>query len=58
MKQFVFSNEIIETGIQEIDDQIFDSYPRATLPLANTSVFPASTGQFVSGEIIYQGSSW
>lgn len=57
MKQFVFSNEIIETGIQEIDDQIFDSYPRATLALANTTVFPASTGQFVSGEIIYQGSS-
>jgi len=57
MKQFVFSNEIIETGIQEIDDQIFDSYPRATLALANTIVFPASTGQFVSGEIIYQGSS-
>jgi hypothetical protein len=57
MKQFVFSNEIIQTGIDEIDGQIFDAYPRATLALANTTVFPASTGQFVSGEIIYQGSS-
>jgi len=57
MKQFVFSNEIIETGVNEIDAQIFDSYPRATLSLANTIVFPASTGQFVPGEIIYQGTS-
>jgi hypothetical protein len=57
MKQFVFSNEIIQTGVQEIDGQIFDAYPRATLVLANTTVFPASTGSFVPGEIIYQGSS-
>ncbi len=57
MKQFVFSNEVIETGIDEIDGQIFDAYPRSTLSLANTSIFPASTGTFVPGEIIYQGSS-
>jgi len=57
MKQFVFSNEIIETGIPEVDDQIFDSYPRAMLSFANTTVFPATTGEFVPGEIIYQGSS-
>lgn len=57
MKQFVFSSEIIETGVDEIDSQIFDSYPRATLALANTTIFPASTGSFLSGEIIYQGDS-
>ena len=57
LKQFVFSEEIISTGVDEIDDQIFDSYKRATLPLANTTVFPAGTGSFVPGEIIYQGSS-
>ena len=57
MKQFVFSNEIIQTGVAEIDDQIFDSYPRSTLPLANTTIFPESTGSFLPGEIIYQGAS-
>jgi hypothetical protein len=57
LKQFVFSEEIISTGVDEIDDQIFDSYKRASLPIANTTVFPAGTGSFVPGEIIYQGSS-
>ena len=57
LKQFVFSEEIISTGIDEIDDQIFDSYKRASLPLANTTIFPAGTGSFVPGEIVYQGSS-
>jgi hypothetical protein len=57
LKQFVFSEEIISTGVDEIDDQIFDSYKRASLPIASTTVFPAGTGSFVSGEIIYQGSS-
>ena len=57
LKQFVFSEEIISTGVDEIDDQIFDSYKRASLPLANTTVFPAGTGSFIPGEIIYQGSS-
>jgi len=57
LKQFVFSEEIISTGVDEIDNQIFDSYKRASLPLANTTVFPAGTGSFVPGEIIYQGSS-
>lgn len=57
LKQFVFSEEIISTGVDEIDDQIFDSYKRASLPLANTTVFPAGTGSFIPGEIVYQGSS-
>jgi len=57
MKQFVFSEEIISTGVKEIDDQAFDEYKRSTLTLANTTVFPAGTGIFTPGEIIYQGSS-
>lgn len=48
-KQFVFSEEVISTGIDEIDDQIFDSYRR-------TKFVPAAGGQgtFERGEIIYQ----
>jgi hypothetical protein len=57
LKQFVFSEEIISTGVDEIDDQIFDSYKRASIPIANTTVFPAGTGSFIPGEIIYQGAS-
>lgn len=57
LKQYVFSEEIISTGITEIDAQAFDEYKRSKLPLANTSIFPASTGSFIPGEIIYQGSS-
>jgi len=57
MKQYVFSEEIISTGVEEIDGQAFDEYKRSVLYLANTTVFPASTGSFVPGEIIYQGNS-
>jgi hypothetical protein len=57
MKQYVFSEEIISTGVGEIDDQAFDEYKRSKLLFANTSVFPAGTGSFVPGEIIYQGTS-
>lgn len=57
MKQYIFSEEIISTGVKEIDDQAFDEYKRSFIPLANTTVFPAGTGIFVPGEIIYQGSS-
>jgi hypothetical protein len=52
LKQFVFSNEVIETGISEIDSQIFDSYTRNRI-----SLNAGGTGAFVSNEIIYQGSS-
>ena len=31
LKQFVFSNEIVETGFQEIDEQIRDNYSRTKL---------------------------
>jgi hypothetical protein len=51
LKQYVFSNEIIETGINEIDRQIRDSYPRTRL------VFDTVVGNFLNDEIIYQGNS-
>ena len=49
LKQFVFSNEIVETGIEEIDDQIRDAYPRTRISLAS------GTGTFVDDEVVYQG---
>jgi hypothetical protein len=52
LKQFVFSNEVIETGISEIDSQIFDSYTRNRI-----SLNAGGTGTFVAKEIVYQGSS-
>ena len=52
MKQFVFSEEIINTGIQEVDNQIFDSYKRTRLALSNTG-----SGTYLSSEIVYQGAN-
>jgi hypothetical protein len=54
LKQFVFSEEVISTGIQEIDNQIFDSYKRTQLAVANTA---NSQGNYLVNEIVYQGSS-
>lgn len=51
MKQFVFSNEIIQTGIEEIDVQIRDSYPRTRL------TFTTVNGKFLNDEIVYQGAN-
>ena len=51
LKQFVFSDEIIDTGVDEIDVQVFDAYRRTRIPFADNG-----QGSFVSGEIIYQGS--
>jgi hypothetical protein len=51
MKQFVFSNEIIQTGIAEVDSQIRDSYPRTRL------TFTTVTGKFLNDEIVYQGAN-
>jgi hypothetical protein len=45
----VFSNELISTGIPEIDDQIRDAYPRTRISLTSGS------GTFVNDEIVYQG---
>ena len=51
LKQFVFSNEIIQTGFVEIDDQVRDEYPRTRLTLSS-----GGTGKFVNDEIVYQGT--
>ena len=52
LKQFVFSDELIETGRTEIDEQAFDSYKRTRLDVPITG-----TGKYEVGEIVYQGSS-
>lgn len=51
MKQYVFSEEPISTGIQELDEQAKEEY-RKTLLVLNTG-----TGAFVANEIVYQGNS-
>lgn len=51
MKQFVFSSEIIKTGIDEIDSQIREEYPRTRITL-NTS-----NGMFLKDEIVFQGAN-
>jgi hypothetical protein len=52
MKQYVFSSEIIETGVAEIDDTMKAYYPRTRISLTS-----GGTGRFVNDEIVYQGSS-
>ena len=52
LKQYVFSNEIIQTGFVEIDDQVRDEYPRIRLSLS-----AGGTGKFVNDEIVYQGTN-
>lgn len=49
VKQFVFSNEVIETGNYIIDEQIRYNYPTTRITLTS------GTGSFVKDEIIYQG---
>jgi len=48
LKQFVFSNEVVETGNAEIDGQIKDAYPRTRLTLN-----AGGSGTFVPDEIIF-----
>jgi hypothetical protein len=50
MKKFVFSNEIISTGIDDIDSQIRDHYRRSQLSFSSTG----GTGAFVPDEVVYQ----
>jgi hypothetical protein len=52
MKQFVFSEEYIVTGNDEIDGQIRDSYKRERITMAS-----GGTGTYVQDEIVYQGVS-
>ena len=51
MKQFYFSNEIIDTGINDIDDNIRNYYSKVRISLGTGS------GKFLNDEIVYQGSS-
>jgi hypothetical protein len=51
LKQFVFSNEFIETGIADIDNNIRDSYSRIRVALDNVN------GRYLNDEIVYVGSS-
>ena len=51
MKQFYFSNEVIETGISEIDGNILNYYPKLRISLGSGS------GKFLNDEIVYQGSN-
>ena len=51
LKQFVFSNEIIDVGIKEIDDSARNYYPRQKITLLSGS------GQFLNDEVVYQGAN-
>jgi hypothetical protein len=51
-KQYVFSEEVIHTGIEEIDGQIRDAYKRTQLTMA-----AGGTGAYVMDEYVYQGTS-
>lgn len=48
LKQYVFSNEVIQTGIAEIDGQIRDSYPRTRISLT-----AGGTGSYINDEIVF-----
>jgi hypothetical protein len=52
MKQYVFSSEIVQTGIAEIDNNMRAYYPRIRISLAG-----GGSGKFVNDEIVYQGSN-
>jgi hypothetical protein len=51
LKQFVFSNEYVNTGIKEIDDEIRGNYPRVRISLQSGS------GSFTQDEVLYQGAN-
>ena len=48
MKQFVFSNEVVQTGNAEIDGQIRDEYPRTRLTLQ-----AGGSGSYINDEIVF-----
>lgn len=54
MKQFVFSNEVIQTGTDEVDEQILESYQ-----LTNLILTAGGTGTFdvANNELVYQGAN-
>lgn len=50
LKQFVFSDEVISTGIDEIDEQIRDHYVRSQLNMSLT----VGSGTYTPDETVYQ----
>ena len=52
MKQFVFSEEYIFTGNDEIDGQIRDAYKRERINMQS-----GGSGTYVQDEIVYQGAT-
>jgi hypothetical protein len=52
MKKFVFSNELISTGVEAVDSQIRDHYRRSQLSVSKTG----GAGTFIEDEIVYQSS--
>ena len=52
-KQFVFSEELVHTGVEEIDEQIRDAYQRTQL-----SMNAGGTGTYVQDEYVYQGTNY
>jgi len=51
MKQFVFSEEKFDMGVEELNEQIRDEYKKTVL------TFSSGSGQFIADELIYQGTS-
>lgn len=52
LNQFVFSNEYIKTGIEELDSQVRDNYKKIRLVCTNIN------GTFNKDEVLYQGPSY
>mgnify|MGYP003346797342 FL=1 len=51
-KQFVFSQELVHTGIEEIDEQIRDAYQRERITMS-----VGGSGTYLQDETVYQGAS-
>jgi len=52
LKQLVFSNEVIATGIEEVDEQIRDHYARSRI----TMLASTGSGRFANDEIVFQST--
>jgi hypothetical protein len=52
LKQYVFSDEVVDTGVTEVDEQVFDLYRRTNIPYAETG----NNIRYRINEIVYQGS--
>jgi hypothetical protein len=52
LKQYVFSDEVVDTGITEVDEQVFDLYRRTNVPYAESG----NNIRYKLTEIVYQGT--